>query len=129
MLGSENTLTGAPEKHEGEALEQEAHNFVKSFAAIGMSAAVGKNPQENSQDHHTAVDKTIPDPTDLSTHTTGAKHTASGAVAHPKHDKTKQPMEAAMWEKARPVMRALADIADVWERFAKYVSHACVILP
>lgn len=121
MLGSENTLTGAPETHEGEALEQEAHNFVNSFAAIGMSAAVGKNPQEKGQDQN-AIDNAYPDPTDLASHKASSRHTAHGTVSKAKHDKTKQPMEVAMWEKARPVMRALADIADVWERFANALS-------
>lgn len=121
LLGSHNTLTGAPEKHEGEALEQEAHNFVNSFAVIGFSAAVGKRNQEENQDHARALDKSVPDSTHLTTSTTSPKNGSVGMERDTKHDKTKQPMEEQMWEKARPVMRALADVADVWERFAKYV--------
>lgn len=122
LLGSHNTLTGAPEKHEGEALEQEAHNFVNSFAVIGFSAAVGKRNQEENQDHARALDKSVPDSTHLTTSTTSPKNGSVGMERDTKHDKTKQPMEEQMWEKARPVMRALADVADVWERFANALS-------
>ena len=117
MLGSDNTLTGAPEKHHGEAVEQEAHNFVNSFAAIGLSAAAGKHPQDHSHEANRALDKSVPDPTKL---TAGSGDSSAGVAEDTKHDKTKQPMEAAMWEKARPVMRAVADVADGWERFSKY---------
>lgn len=45
VLGSEGSLTGAPEKHQGEAVEQEASNFVNSFTSIAISSAAGKHPQ------------------------------------------------------------------------------------
>lgn len=121
LLGSHNTLTGAPEKHEGEALEQEAHNFVNSFAAIGLSAAAGKKKQEQSEEHGRAIDKSVPDPTHLTTATTSPENDSVAMERDTKHDKTKQPMEEQMWKKARPVMRALGDTADIWERIAKYV--------
>ena len=38
------------------------------------------------------------------------------------HDKTKEPMSAAMWSKARPVMHAIADVSDGWERFGNALS-------
>lgn len=38
------------------------------------------------------------------------------------HDKTKQPMEDAMWSKMRPAMHAIGDIADGWERIANALS-------
>jgi hypothetical protein len=40
VLASEGSLTGAPEKHEGEAVEQEAHSFVNSLSTVcsGVSA-------------------------------------------------------------------------------------------
>ncbi|KAI9781010.1 MAG: hypothetical protein M1816_002607 [Peltula sp. TS41687] len=124
MLGSHNTLTGAPEKHEGEALEQEAHNFVNSVAAIGLSATVGKkNSHQQSEENAKAIDKSIPDPTHLTTATTSSKNASTGMERSTKHDKTKQPMEEQMWEKARPVMRALGDAADVWERFSNNILY------
>lgn len=37
VLATDDTLTGAPEKHEGEAVEQEAHSFVNSIATVCLS--------------------------------------------------------------------------------------------
>jgi len=34
VLGSGDSLTGAPEKHPGEAVEQEAHSFVSSVITV-----------------------------------------------------------------------------------------------
>lgn len=34
LLASEGSATGAPEKHEGEAVEQEAHSFVNSISTV-----------------------------------------------------------------------------------------------
>lgn len=34
VLASDNSITGAPEKHEGEGVEQEAHSFVNSIASV-----------------------------------------------------------------------------------------------
>jgi hypothetical protein len=34
LLASEHSMTGAPEKHPGEATEQEAHSFVNSIATV-----------------------------------------------------------------------------------------------
>ena len=120
MLGSENSITGAPEKHEGEAVEQEASNFVSSFAHITLSAAAGKRPENDLQDKEGAIDKAVPDPTRVATSAVEAKK-STGDSAPEIHDKTKQPMEDAMWNNLRPVMRVTGDIADGWERFAKYI--------
>ncbi|EHK97345.1 hypothetical protein M7I_6903 [Glarea lozoyensis 74030] len=38
-------LTGAPEKYHGEAVENEAANFVNGFTSIAISSAAGKHPQ------------------------------------------------------------------------------------
>jgi hypothetical protein len=120
MLGSHDSLTGAPEKHQGEAVEQEASNFVSSFAHITLSAAAGQHPENDLQDKEGAIDKAAPDPTRIATEAVEAqKSTGDQAPAH--HDKTKQPMEDAMWNQLRPIMHIIGDIADGWERFAKYV--------
>lgn len=121
MLGSHDSLTGAPEKHKGEAVEQEAHNFVSSFAAIGLGAVTGKHPKNKHHEEGSALEKSIPEPTSIGLRTTDAKGSTAGGIVATKHDKTKVPIETAAWEKARPIMRALADVADTWERFAKYV--------
>lgn len=41
-LASDDSLTGAPEAHAGEAVEQEAAHFVASVAAIGTGAVLGQ---------------------------------------------------------------------------------------
>jgi hypothetical protein len=49
-----------------------------------------------------------------------AKKTTGDAVSTD-HDKTKVPMQEAMWKQLRPIMHIVGDIADGWERFGKYV--------
>jgi hypothetical protein len=120
MLGSEDSLTGAPERHEGEAVEQEASNFVSSFAHITLSAAAGKHPENDLQEKEGVIDQAVPDPTRFATSVVEAKK-STGDSTHESHDKTKQPMEDAMWNNLRPVMHVIGDIADGWERFAKYI--------
>jgi len=34
VLGSDDSVTGAPEKNKGEAVEQEAHSFVNSISSV-----------------------------------------------------------------------------------------------
>ena len=117
VLGSHDSVTGAPEKHQGEAVEQEASNFVSSFAHIALSSASGKHEQGDPTS--SALDKSVPDPTQMALGGAEAKHSAAGGTPTKHHDKTKQPMEDAMWTKMRPIMHVVGDIADGWERFAK----------
>ena len=119
VLGSHDSATGAPEKHRGEAVEQEASNFVAGFATIAMSSATGKH--EQSDPEYDPVATSVPDPTRIAAASTDAKSSAAGGKPTAEHDKTKQPMEEAMWSKMRPTMHVLGDIADGWERFAKYI--------
>lgn len=119
VLGSHDSATGAPEKHKGEAAEQEASNFVNSFAHIALSSATGKHDQATPGGD--PVDSSVPDPTDVAVSAADAKGSTSSGAAPPHHDKTKKPMEEAMWTKVRPVMHVVGDIADGWERLGKYV--------
>lgn len=47
VLASDDSVTGAPEKHKGEAVEQEAHSFVSSISSVcsGVSKLVNKEKQ------------------------------------------------------------------------------------
>lgn len=47
VLGSTDSATGAPENHKGEAVEQEASNFVNGIASVALSSASGKHPQND----------------------------------------------------------------------------------
>src|SRR2546423_1614741 len=122
VLGSHDSITGAPEKHQHEAVEQEASNLVTGIATVALSSAAGRHDQDQPED--SSFDKAAPDPTRMAIEAADSKTsaTATGGVAEEKHDKTKKPMEEAIWEKMRPTMHALEDIADGWERFANALS-------
>jgi len=117
VLGSHDSATGAPENHKGEAVEQEAHNFVTGIGSIALSSAAGKH--EHADSENDPLNKSVPDPTNMASDAAAAKQSAQGAQPGAHHDKTKQPMEQAMWTKMRPIMHVVGDIADGWERFAK----------
>jgi hypothetical protein len=121
VLGSHDSVTGAPEKYQGQAVEQEASNLVAGIATVAMSSAVGRHDQGDPEE--TAVDK-APDPTKIASVAADAKTsaTSTGGIAEEHHDKTKQPMEEAIWAQMRPAMRVMGDIADAWERFANALS-------
>ena len=117
VLGSHDSMTGAPEKHQGEAVEQEASNFVSGFASIALSSATGKHEQGDPESD--PLDSSVPDPTKMAIAGADAKDSTAGGTPTAQHDKTKQPMEDAMWTKMRPIMHIIGDVADGWERFAK----------
>jgi hypothetical protein len=124
LLGSHDSATGAPENHKGEAVEQEASNFVNSIASVALSSASGKHPQgdpdaTDEDGETTAADSVAPDPTALATSAAEAKDRAAGMRPGSEHDKTKVPMETAMWTKMRPIMHGIADFTDMWERLGK----------
>ncbi|KAL8692949.1 MAG: hypothetical protein Q9218_002126 [Villophora microphyllina] len=120
VLGSHDSATGAPEKHKGEAVEQEASNFVSGIGSIALSSATGKHEQGDPDND--PLNKSVPDPTRMAMAGADAKTSAQGGTPTEHHDKTKQPMEDAMWGKMRPVMHVVGDIADGWERFANALS-------
>ncbi|KAM3065561.1 hypothetical protein ACMFMF_011045 [Clarireedia jacksonii] len=125
VLGNDTSLTGAPENHQGEAVEQEATNFVNSLTSIAITSAAGKHPREDKlQENHNAnsIEQVAPDPTNMAMKTADAKHNSAGENRNSLHDKTKEPMSEAMWSKARPVMHVIADISDGWERFGNALS-------
>ncbi|KAI4227753.1 MAG: hypothetical protein L6R36_002173 [Xanthoria steineri] len=120
VLGSHDSATGAPEKHKGEAVEQEASNFVSGIGSIALSSATGKHEQGDPDSD--PLNKSVPDPTRLAMAGADAKSASQGGTPNEHHDKTKQPMEDAMWGKMRPVMHVIGDISDGWERFANALS-------
>ncbi|EGR47070.1 uncharacterized protein TRIREDRAFT_64916 [Trichoderma reesei QM6a] len=117
VLASDSSVTGAPEKHEGEGVEQEAHSFVNSIASVIISTSAGKNPQQDPHD-----DNTAPDPTNLTTDIAEAKDATDGKPTDAVHDKTKTPVANMVWTKTGPVMHMLSDFVDTWERFGNALS-------
>ena len=122
VLGSADSVTGAPEQYQGEAVEQEANNFVNNIAHVALSSASGKHPADEVEADEDSPDKRTPDPTELAIGASNARSSTQGNSPSEHRDKTKQPMEAAMWNKMRPIMHALQDVADTWERFANALS-------
>ena len=120
VLGSTDSATGAPEKHQGEAVEQEASNFVNGIAHVAISSAAGAHDPGDPDLEGSAVDSAAPDPTKMAVAAADSKDAAAGGAPH--HDKTKQPMEDAIWKKMRPIMHVLGDTADAWERFGNALS-------
>ena len=131
-VGSVDSLSGAPEAHKGEAVEQEARHFVAGLSAIAVSTAAGKGPGEDGNDDTAgnieseskrnersaaSIDDTAPSPTTLVTTATDSKYLAGGD--HAAVDPAKKPVHDAMWNKARPFMRLLTTVADTWERLGK----------
>ncbi|KAK8044069.1 hypothetical protein PG993_004093 [Apiospora rasikravindrae] len=123
VLGSHGSATGAPENHKGEAVEQEASNFFNGITAIILTSATGKHPQgEPDESGENDQDGNVPDPTAVAVGAADAKDIAAGGKPSPRHDKTKKPVESAMWSKMRPLMKIVGDVTDTWERFANALS-------
>lgn len=122
VLGSTDSATGAPENHKGEAVEAEASNFVNSIASVALASASGKHPQGEPSSEEDTPHDSVPDPTSMAASASSARVTAGGSNASAKHDKSKVPMETAIWTKMRPLMHGLADVADTWERFGNALS-------
>ncbi|KAL2752393.1 hypothetical protein ACRALDRAFT_1065534 [Sodiomyces alcalophilus JCM 7366] len=121
VLASADSVTGAPEKHSGEAVEQEAHSFVSSISSLVVSTAAGKHPQGDPPSDP-AASAAAPDPADASMDLVDAKDKAAGEEPGTHHDKTKKPVSEAIWVKARPAMRMMADFVDTYERFGNALS-------
>ncbi|KFA54417.1 hypothetical protein S40293_04327 [Stachybotrys chartarum IBT 40293] len=111
VLASDDSITGAPEKHQGEAVELEARSFVNSISTLVMSTAVGKDPQADPQSENRT-----PDPTDLTADVAEARDKTMGHETNVDHNRTKAPVSRAVWDKARPTMHMVADLVDTWER-------------
>ena len=125
VLGSHDSMTGAPEQYKGEAVEQEASNLVSGVASVALSSAAGRHDQgEPHSDKGVSkkMEKDAPDPTGMATKLADASSSASKGQTDAHHDKTKEPMEDAVWAKMRPIMHVIGDIADGWERFANALS-------
>lgn len=125
VLGSHDSVTGAPEKYKGEAVEQEASNLVSGVASVALSSAAGRHDQgepEGGKGQSKKLDKNAPDPTSMASGLADAASSASGGQPDTQQDKTKAPMEEAVWAKMRPAMHVVGDIADGWERFANALS-------
>lgn len=105
-------------------MEQEASNFVAGIANVALSSATGKHPMNDPEPDEKAdgAHEKVPDPSAMAVGVADARLSASGHKTSAHHDKTKIPMETAIWNKMRPIMHVIGDIADTWERFANALS-------
>lgn len=132
-LGSGDSLTGAAEGFKGEAVEQEASNFVGALGSVALSTAAGKSSPEahttaDSDDDDTSSTKSkknpednIPDPTNIAAISQESQSKAAGEKV-PARDHTKKPMEDAIFSKLAPFMHILNNICDDYERFCNALS-------
>lgn len=111
----------AAEAHKGEAVENEATNFVNGIASVAMASAIGKSPESDSNQaaKKTKLDSALPDPTALTTATAESKARAGGSLPTAEHNKAKDPVIDSMWKAMRPAMRGIEDFCDNYERCAK----------
>ncbi|KAH6693950.1 hypothetical protein F5X68DRAFT_267260 [Plectosphaerella plurivora] len=117
VLGSTDSATGAPENMRGEAVENEASNFVTGIAAIAMNVLTDEDPQHANSQKGGGVTELMPSPNEIATKVAVAKDKAAG-VDRPSQDKTKVAVEELMWSQMRPLMHAICVVSDTWERFA-----------
>ncbi|KAL2818020.1 hypothetical protein BJX63DRAFT_419336 [Aspergillus granulosus] len=116
VLGSHDSITGAPEKFKGEAAEQEASNLISSVATVAVGSAVGKHDQGTPES--APMEGQVPDAMDIVSKTADAQSNAAGRVPSDSHDKTRQPMRDTVVNGADQAMRIMADVIDTWERFS-----------
>ena len=136
-LGSADSATGAAESYKGEAVEQEASNLVSSISNVAVSTAVGKGTPSSADPHPDdgAVDEddedakevkkvedSVPDPTILpqaaASAQTKTKGTAeSGEKKLAAGDHTAAAVDHGVWSQLQPILHALEDLCDTWERF------------
>ncbi|CDM33904.1 hypothetical protein CBS147339_7691 [Penicillium roqueforti] len=120
ILGSEDSITGAPEKFKGEAAEQEASNLVASVASVAVGSAVGKHDQGVPDD--APLEDDVPDAMDIVANTADAQSAAHGKVPTDSHDKTRQPMKQSVMDIANSSMHVIGDITDTYEKMGNALS-------
>lgn len=108
---SQDSLTGAPETHKGEAAEQEAKNMIDSVATIAMESAAGKYGQTVAQD----LDEIPPQSEGIDV-VNSPEDAVPGIL---EEDKTKEPVRTKVSRGTDKAMRTISDITDIYEQFGK----------
>lgn len=108
---SQDSLTGAPENHKGEAAEQEAKNLIDTVANVAMESAAGKYGMAVRDD---SLDK--PFEQQQLEETEAAAEPQGGDSPE---DQTKKPIKSKAARGTDKAMRVISDITDVYEQFAK----------
>ncbi|RAK98293.1 DUF3292 domain-containing protein [Aspergillus ibericus CBS 121593] len=120
VLGSHDSVTGAPENMKGEAAEQEASNLITSVASVAVGSVAGKHDQGTPED--APIESSVPDAMEIATNAADAQTAAHGEATDETHDKTRQPMRDTVYNAANRSMRVLSDIIDTYERLGNALS-------
>ncbi|KAL4865282.1 hypothetical protein BDV12DRAFT_154353 [Aspergillus spectabilis] len=120
VLGSHDSVTGAPEKFKGEAAELEASNLISNVATVAVGSAAGKHDQATPED--APMEDRVPDAMDFVSKTADAQSAAAGEIPTDTHDKTREPMRQTVLNGADQAMRTMSDVVDTWERVANALS-------
>ncbi|KAG7139347.1 hypothetical protein HYQ45_003653 [Verticillium longisporum] len=115
-LGSTDAATGAPQNLKGEAVENEASNFVTSVAAIATNLMMGQDPHGAPFEQEGGSRDGFKPQFDVTTMAV-VKDKAEG-MDRPSQDKTKAPMEEVVWHQMTPLLHLLILTSDTWERLA-----------
>lgn len=132
-LGSTDSATGAAESYKGEAVEQEASNLVNSISTVAVSTAIGKGTPSSTEPHPddeadeeaqraNELEESIPDPTNVASVGAQAKTKAAGDKKLEVGDHTAAAVDSGVWSKLHPLLHALEDLCDTWERFSNALS-------
>lgn len=124
VLGSPDSATGAPETFRGEAIEKEAESFATTVAGIAVSVwtAQDQDTKPSNQDPDAEPAGSLPRPQEPTTLMAIAMDKVNG-VEDSSNDKTKGPMQKAIWSGVLPCLHILYAVSDTWERLAKCVLH------
>lgn len=117
VLGSHDSITGAPERLKGEASEREAQNLMNSIGSLAVGSAVGKHDQGVPE--NAPLESSVPDPMDITSKAADAQDSAHGDVPDDSHDKTREPMNAVVMDGAGKAMQVVGDVVDLYERVGK----------
>ncbi|ATY65186.1 hypothetical protein A9K55_004709 [Cordyceps militaris] len=124
VMATDTTITGAPESHKGEAVEQEAHSFIASFSKLIMSITSDKD-----QDKSAPEDDPSPGLAKLSGKIASAKSKTDQDGQGANMDKTADPMKHAIEDfDPKPLLDMLFELIDTWERFGN-VMHPTPLFP
>lgn len=125
QLSTLGTLTGAPEKQPGEALEEEAAGFVDNFRHLIMRAV---GVQDGGDGEDDPLEGKVPKPIRNFVQNVKAEGSAPGHTTQG-NKQTQAPMEDGIWAAAKPenltpILKAaphvVGEIVDTLERLAKY---------
>jgi hypothetical protein len=124
QLSTDSTLTGAPEKLEGEALEEEAANFADNLRHL-FTRSIGMH--EKPEKEGDPLEGKVPKPVRKAAKNIKEAGSGPGHVQE-RAELTQEPMEKILWDKLKPekldpilkkVPHTLGEIADNWERAYK----------